>query len=228
MFDDLLWLSGVSAGDSVLDIGCGTGKSTEPLAKRGLRVTALDPGANMLAICKQRLSAYPDIRYEHATFETWPADGQTFDLVVSGTAFHWVAPAGHSKLLHVLKPNRWVGLFWHTFLNGKDSFYDRLDGIYHEHASSLYVTDLHAAQELADRHKEEQLLSWEGFADWRTIRYYDSVRYDANGYLDLLRTWSTHVDLPQTFYRAVASAIHHCGGHIVKPIRTTLCVGRRS
>jgi len=227
MFHDLIWLSGVSAGDAVLDIGCGTGKSTEPFAKRGFKVTALDPGANMLAVCRERLSSYTEVRYEQAAFETWSSDGEAFDLVVSGTAFHWVAPNGHAKLLDVLKPNRSVGVFWHTFLNGRDPFYDRLDEIYRQHAPSLYVTDLHSAQELADRQKELQLLSWEGFGDWRIIRYYDNVRYDADGYLNLLRTWSTHVDLPPEFFRAVSRAIHDVGGHVVKPIRTTLCVGRQ-
>jgi SAM-dependent methyltransferase len=227
MFDDLLRLSGVQAGDAVLDIGCGTGKSTEPFAKRGFKVTALDPGANMLAFCRQRLSPYPGVRYEQALFETWSPDRQVFDLIVSGTAFHWVDPAGHAKLLDLLRPDGWIGVFWLTFLNGKNPFYSRLDGIYHEHAPGLYVTDLHAAQELSDRSKEEQLLSWKDFGDWRVIRYYDNVSYDAEGYQGLLRTWSTHVQLPQAFYRAVADAINDAGGHIVKPIRTTLCTGRR-
>jgi len=37
---------------SILDAGCGTGKSTEPFARRGFSVCALDPGANMLAVCE--------------------------------------------------------------------------------------------------------------------------------------------------------------------------------
>ena len=228
MVDDLLSLSGVRPGDVVLDIGCGTGKSSEPFAKRGLKLTALDPGANMLAVCRERLSLYPGVRYEQAAFETWSPNGHVFDMVVSGTAFHWVAAAGHARLLDVLKPQGWVGVFGHTFLNGRDPFYDRLDRIYHDHAPSLYVSDLHAAQELADRQKEEQLLSWEAFGKWRIIRYYDNVEYDADGYSKLLRTWSTHVDLPQSFYGAVAAAIEDVGGHILKPIRTTLCAGRRT
>jgi ubiquinone/menaquinone biosynthesis C-methylase UbiE len=227
MVEDLLRLSGVEAGDSVLDIGAGTGKSTEPFARRGLIVTALDPGANMLAVCKERLSSFPATRYEQAAFETWSADGQVFDLVVSGTAFHWVAPTSHARLSRVLKPDGWIGVFWHTFLNGREPFYDQLDEIYRQHAPELYVPDLHATQELADRGKEKQLLSWDGYCDWRVIRYYDAVRYDTRRYTDLLHTWSTHVDLPPAFFQAVSAAIERSGGSITKPVRTTLCAGRR-
>jgi ubiquinone/menaquinone biosynthesis C-methylase UbiE len=227
MVDDLLRLSGAGPGNTVLDIGCGTGKSTEPFLKRGLVATALDPGANMLAICKKRLSRYPSVQYWQSTFEDWSPDGAVFDLAISGTAFHWVDPTSHAKLLHVLKPDGWVGIFWHTFLNGSSAFYDQLNEIYRRHAPAMYVADMHAAQELADREKEIQLLAWSGFGQWRVNRYYETVRYDARGYVDLLHTWSTHTQLPEAFFEEVSRAIRDCGGSIEKPIRTTLCAARR-
>jgi ubiquinone/menaquinone biosynthesis C-methylase UbiE len=227
LIEDLIQLSGIGPPASVLDVGCGTGKSTEPFAKLGFKVCALDPGASMLAVCKERLRQYANVTYENTDFETWQNGGHQFDLVVSGTAFHWVAEAGYRQLLQVLKPEGSVGIFWHTFLNGHDSFYDRLDAIYHDHAPELYVTDLHARAELAERAKEERLLAWDGFVDWRVVRYYDSVRYDADGYRDLLRTWPDHATLSERFYSEVASAIRDAGGYVVKPIRTTLVFGRR-
>ena len=47
MFDDLVALTGLSAGDRVLEIGCGTGQATVPLAERGSplpRLTGGEPG----------------------------------------------------------------------------------------------------------------------------------------------------------------------------------------
>jgi ubiquinone/menaquinone biosynthesis C-methylase UbiE len=228
MVDDLLLFSGAGPGSAMLDIGCGTGKSTEPFVERGLAATALDPGGNMLAVCRRRLSRHHSVHYHQATFEDWQPDGAGFDLVISGTAFHWIDPSSHAKLLRVLKPGGWVGVFWHTFLNESGGFYDTLNEIYRLHAPAMYVPDIHAAQELADREKELQLLSWTGFGQWRVIRYYEAVRYDAQGYLDLLHTWSTHTQLPQAFFDAVADAIARHGGLVEKPIRTTLCVARRT
>ncbi len=228
LFDDLRNLARVPEGGSILDIGCGTGKSTEPPARRGFKVCALDPGANMLAVCREKLSRYPDVRYVQAAFEQWRGDGSLFDLAVSGTAFHWVGEAGCERLAGLLKRQGAVSIFWHTYLSGRDPLHDRLDRVYRDHAPGLWVPDLRAAQELADRRKEERLLAWDGFGDRRVIRCYDRLSCDARGYVDLQRTWSTHANLGEAFFAAVASAIDEAGGRIAKPIRTTLCLGRRS
>ena len=39
LFDDLIELATLKARSRVIEIGCGTGKATLPLAGRGLRVT---------------------------------------------------------------------------------------------------------------------------------------------------------------------------------------------
>jgi len=121
---------------------------------------------------------------------------------------------GRAQLLKVLSRRGAAGIFWHTVLNGRDPFYTRLDAIYRDHAPALHVPDLHAAQELNDRRKEEELLAWEQFCDWRVIRYYDRPSYDAQGYVDLLRTWSTHTELGEEFFAAVASAVEEAEGRI--------------
>lgn len=227
LIDDLLWLSGIQPNTHILDIGCGTGKSTEPFAMRGFQICALDPGENMLNVCREKLGRYPNVSYENTAFETWSTKGQVFDLVIAGTAFHWIREAGYTQLMHVLKPQGAVGIFWHTFLRGKGPISDQLDHIYQKHASELVVDDPQSIQELHERRKEEQFLSWAGFSEKRIIRYYDQVRYTASGYLDLLRTWPNHRNLSESFFEAVATLINDAGGDIVKPIRTTLCYGRR-
>jgi len=44
LFDDLIDLAGLDAGGRVIEIGCGTGQATVPLAERGLAVTAVELG----------------------------------------------------------------------------------------------------------------------------------------------------------------------------------------
>jgi SAM-dependent methyltransferase len=47
------------AGPYLLEIGCGTGRVTLPLAQAGSRVTAVDSSAAMLARCRTRLAGAP-------------------------------------------------------------------------------------------------------------------------------------------------------------------------
>ena len=42
LFSDLIDLAALDAGDRVIEIGCGTGQATVPLAERGLSVTAVE------------------------------------------------------------------------------------------------------------------------------------------------------------------------------------------
>jgi SAM-dependent methyltransferase len=46
---------------SVLDVGCGSGPLFEPLASKGIKVTGIDPAPAMVALARQRASAFPDL-----------------------------------------------------------------------------------------------------------------------------------------------------------------------
>ena len=54
LFDDLIDLAGLEAGDRVLEIGCGTGQATVPLAERGLAITAVELGPELAAVASLR------------------------------------------------------------------------------------------------------------------------------------------------------------------------------
>lgn len=71
------------AGLTLLDIGCGGGLISEPLARLGGRVTGIDPAPENIAAA--RLHAQGQnlaIDYRAATVEALAAQGQTFDAVL--------------------------------------------------------------------------------------------------------------------------------------------------
>lgn len=93
VFDELVQLAGLRAGDPVLEIGPGTGQATRPLLQRGLRVRSVEIGANLATLARQRLAHFGDqVDIVRADFETWDAHGQRFDAVFSCNAFHWIDP----------------------------------------------------------------------------------------------------------------------------------------
>jgi SAM-dependent methyltransferase len=93
LFDDLCAVTGLSAGDRVLEVGPGTGQATVPLAERGLAVTGVEPGPALAAIARRRLAGFPGARVVTSTFEAWEPEGGPFDAVVAVNCLHWVDPA---------------------------------------------------------------------------------------------------------------------------------------
>jgi protein-L-isoaspartate O-methyltransferase len=103
LFADLVAITGVHEGSSVLEVGWGTGQSTRSLAALGLSVTAVEPGAVMAALARQRLSGFDNVLVETSTFEEWDDQGRRFDLLLAAASWHWVDPAvGWPKAHRVL------------------------------------------------------------------------------------------------------------------------------
>jgi 2-polyprenyl-6-hydroxyphenyl methylase / 3-demethylubiquinone-9 3-methyltransferase len=72
------------AGLSVLDVGCGAGLLSEPMARLGGKVTALDPAAANIAAAKRHAEvAGLAIDYRAETVESVAATGGRFDIVLA-------------------------------------------------------------------------------------------------------------------------------------------------
>src|SRR5690348_2105073 len=69
LFDDIVSLSGIPAQGRILEIGCGTGKATVPMARRGYHILAIELGANLAAVARRNLELYPQARVYTGSFE---------------------------------------------------------------------------------------------------------------------------------------------------------------
>ncbi|XEQ93991.1 2-methoxy-6-polyprenyl-1,4-benzoquinol methylase, mitochondrial [Sporomusa carbonis] len=104
----LVWdMAEVTAGERVLDLGCGTGNYTLELARYGCVTTGIDLSAGMLAAAKSKADAANcKIDWIEADFLKLPFASATFDFVLSVTAFEFVADprAALLEAMRVLKP----------------------------------------------------------------------------------------------------------------------------
>ena len=99
-----------TAGERILDLGCGTGHLTAEIAARGAEVVGVDRSPEMIATARQN---YPRLRFEVADAEHIRFD-EPFDAVFSNAAIHWMKDqqAVASSIWQALKPGgRFVAEF---------------------------------------------------------------------------------------------------------------------
>ena len=94
IYDQLIALS--PARDSVLDIGCGTGKIARGLSAVFRSVTAVDASRAMLRTAKDLAGDVTNITWIQGLAESAIGDTGPFDLVVAAASIHWM---DHDQLL---------------------------------------------------------------------------------------------------------------------------------
>jgi SAM-dependent methyltransferase len=109
--DLLLARSGVAAGENVLEIGCGTGATTVPLAEAvgpSGRVVGVDISEPMLEGARKRVaeSGLGNVRLLQADAQVHPFEPGQFDLITSrfGVMFFADPVAAFSNLLPAARP----------------------------------------------------------------------------------------------------------------------------
>jgi 2-polyprenyl-3-methyl-5-hydroxy-6-metoxy-1,4-benzoquinol methylase len=98
---------GLEPGTRVLDIACGTGNVTIPLARRGALVTGLDMMPHLLEEARARAAREGlRIRFDEGFAETLPYPDGGFDVLVSmfGIMFSPLPAVVASEMARVLRP----------------------------------------------------------------------------------------------------------------------------
>jgi SAM-dependent methyltransferase len=82
----------IGPGAAVLEIGCGTGQLTRSLLARGLRVTAVEPGQQLIARARDQMSGVGDVQFVNARLEDASLPCARYSAVFSASAIHWIDP----------------------------------------------------------------------------------------------------------------------------------------
>ncbi|MBI5241745.1 MAG: methyltransferase domain-containing protein, partial [Elusimicrobia bacterium] len=91
----------------------GVAHLTIPLARRGLRVTAVEPNAAMRAHGVKRTADLADVRWQAGTGDATGQPDSAFDLVTFGSSFNVTDRAlALKETARILKPGGWFACLW--------------------------------------------------------------------------------------------------------------------
>ncbi len=198
LYDDLLEVTGLASDSRALEIGCATGKATLPLARRGFSITCLEPGRSLAQEARRALAGF-DVDVIESRFEGWTEPSSRYCLVYAATAWHWIDPdVRYQKAARALVPDGFLAIWGagHVIPYDGDPFFEEIQEVYDEIGESLPPgSTLPRPQELHDDSAEIEAsglfeVVHVGQYDWETV-------YDADGYMDLLNTFSGHIAMEE-------------------------------
>jgi len=146
--------------DSILELGCGTGKNTVFLAQIGERIHALDFSEGMLQKAKEKVKS-ENVRFELADLtKRWPCEDNAYDLITCNLVLEHILDLSHifSEAARTLRTN---GLFLvnelHPFRQyaGSKARFESGDGIIKVDAFVHHISDFVRAAE-SNRFKLEK------------------------------------------------------------------------
>ena len=201
LYDELIGLARLAPDeDALLEIGCGPGQATIPLARRGFAITAVELGAALAAEARRNLAGFPRVTVVNADIETWQPPGvAAFGLVFAATAWHWIDPAvRYLKAWELLRPGGHLAL-WdaaHVIPDDGDPFFREIQDVYDEIGEGVPPgTDFPKPDTLADHGAEIEATGL--FTDVAIRRFDWEIRYTADAYIRLLDTFSGHIAMAQ-------------------------------
>jgi len=239
LFSDLVDTTGIRAGSSVLEVGCGTGQATRSLGTIGCSVTAVEPGTRLADVARRRLAAFPNVRIEVSSFETWDDRGRRFDALVAASSWHWVEPSvGWRRAHEVLTPSGWMALLGHVVVRrpGEPEVYAETADLHERFSPGNPDWD--------DPPSEEDVratsagwgpdLDPGGLFGPTVVQWYPTVQYfDGDGFAALLRSTSTYrrldPDTRESLLGAIAERIRtHMGDQVSRRYLSVLRAGQRA
>jgi SAM-dependent methyltransferase len=234
LFAELVRRAELQPDARLLEIAPGTGQATLPLAQRGYRITAVELGASMARVARDRLAAYPNVAVVNASFEAADLPAGTFDLVYVATAFHWITPEVRFAKSHaLLKRAGHLAIIYRHHVSDErgDAFTAATQPIYR-----CYERDMAAgARTYVPRRRDDlrpDLIDEALFTPVSFAAFPQVARYSADQYVDLLGTYSPTLAMPSDARKVFLGDIRRLiddrfGGQVLQHYAMSLQVARR-
>ncbi|MEV1250112.1 class I SAM-dependent methyltransferase [Nonomuraea sp. NPDC049750] len=236
LYSDLLAITAITPPAHLLEVGCGPGKATLPLARMGFRITAVELGEALAAEARHRLAEFADVSVITSSFEDWePPTGVRFDLVYAATAWKWVDPAvKYAKAAELLAPGGHLAV-WnadHAFPADFDPFFTEIQKVYDEIGEGDGSPWPPPPPENQPDPIATEFDASGHFTVVGTRLYVWALRYTVDEYIALLDTFSGHIAMDpakrEHLYREIRRLLAaRPDGRLVRHWSVGLTIGRR-
>ncbi|MBQ3048581.1 MAG: class I SAM-dependent methyltransferase [Oscillospiraceae bacterium] len=213
----------IGENSNVAEVGSGAGQATAPILKNGCKLTAIEYGEKFSELLKEKFKDHKSFSVITGKFEDAEFEENSFDLVFSATAFHWIPEEiGYPKVYSMLKEG---GVFA-RFANhpnrdkGNPALSKEIDEIYDEYYTKFHKKEKKAAKEFTEEQaKEIALIAGKyGFRDIKYALFHRERIFSAKEYVQLLGTYSDHIAIEESirnmFFSNIERAINDHGGSI--------------
>ena len=206
-----------------VEVGVGGGQATLPILRTGCHLTAVEYGEEFSKICKKKFIEYHNFSVITDKFENIDFADDTYDLVYSASAFHWIPEdIGYTKVFGMLKSGGVFARFANHPYRDRENLplSDEMDRIYAEYYYKFY----NKKQEVPKEYSGEQAMQRAkiaekyGFTDIKYALFHRTRTFSAKEYSTLLGTYSDHIAIEESirkkFFSEIENAINNHGGSI--------------
>lgn len=235
LFEDIRDQCGIGRTSQVLEIGAGSGIATVELAKLGCRVVAIEPGAHLATIARERTGNFENVEIFEGTFENFRT-ADRFDAILVFTAFHWLGEGDkYQRALDLLSGSGSLVLVWNSFFQSDSPATAEVNRAYREFLPDIYpeeskVADVNEGVLSKLNRREQEVVSNRLFYPVFLRRYLTTYNYDDQTYPKLLNTFPKIVEVEEKKRLMVLGRISEIikrHGKISVPVLTTLIICQR-
>jgi ubiquinone/menaquinone biosynthesis C-methylase UbiE len=209
LFNDIIQYSELNQNKKAIEVGIGTGQATVPFLMTGCDVTAIELGKNLAEYSKEKFKEYKNFSVYNTSFEDFECDDNSYDILYSATAFHWIPEEiGYPKALKLLKNDGTLALFWN-----KPCVY-REDDLLHQKIQSIYQKyrpsdDKFIENDTERYNKISKTIESYGFRDLVVKLYHLKRIFNSSDYISLLNTYSDHRSMGDSIKQLVYNEIEN-------------------
>lgn len=224
LYFDIINFAALNKDTEILEIGSGPGQATDYFVKGGYSITGLEIGNKQVDYLSDKYAKYQNFSAICSSFEDYETPDNTFSLIFSATAFHWVAPEiGYPKAYRLLKKGGVLAVFWHmsSIIRQPNEICRELTRIYRKYAPELdtYISTDESVALHKQRIADIQTKGLFGLPIYKKYNWNDE--YTTDRLIKLLNSYSDMHEISEDkrhlIFSSVSEYVENNGGKVIVP-----------